>query len=553
MAQQQSRQKKNQTVRLPLMGAYSNRGYSGTKDQRFVNAFPETRKVDQLENTKIFINKRPGLTLYRDYGTGEGRGAAYFNGKFYVIIGNTVYEDAVSPVSKVTLTNSTGPVGMIVGNSSSTGDYLFICDGTKGWKIDTSGTVTEISNSSVLNVTVTSGGTGYVSTPTVTFSAPPAGVTATGTASITGGVVTDIHIDNPGSGYVTAPTITFSSGAAVAVANLNSFPSPHIPSPTFIDGYILLAKGSDVYNCVLDTPTSWDASNFLSAEMFPDPIRALARQNNQVIVLGGSSIEFFYDAANVSGSPLSRNDSTTIQMGVAAPYAIYQNEKACIYISQSDSGGRAAWIIEGFQPRKISDEYIERILDSEVDMTDCRGFGLRTKGHMFYILNLKTINRTLVYDIDEKLWHEWSTNNAGNHSVFAYDHMTDNMTGAAYLLHTSDGTLSKLDVDNNRDVSTDILFEIVTNKYDMDSYNRKFMSLLRIVGDRYATANTVDVSWSDDDYQTWSNTKTISLSDDYPAFQRLGSYRRRAFRIKHASNNPLRLESIECTYTEGDT
>lgn len=228
MAQQQSRQKKNQTVRLPLMGAYSNRGYSGTKDQRFVNAFPETRKVDQLENTKIFINKRPGLTLYRDYGTGEGRGCVYFNNKFYVAIGNTVYEDAVSPVAKVTLTGSTGPLGIIVGNSSSIGDYLFICDGTKGWRINTSGVATEITNSSVLNVTVTSGGTGYVSAPTVTFSAPPAGVTATGTASITGGVVTDIHIDNPGSGYVTPPTITFSSGAAVATANLNAFPSPTI-------------------------------------------------------------------------------------------------------------------------------------------------------------------------------------------------------------------------------------------------------------------------------------------------------------------------------------
>jgi len=246
MAQQQSRQKKNQTVRLPLMGAYSNRGYSGTKDQRFVNAFPETRKVDQLENTKIFINKRPGLTLYRDYGTGEGRGCAYFNTHFYVIVGNTVYEDGLSPVAKITLTASTGPVGMIVGNSSTTGDYLFICDGTSGWVINSAGTATKISDA--------------------------------------------------------------------------DFPTPHIPSPTFIDGYILVAKGSDVYNCVLDDPLSWDASNFLSAEMFPDPIKALARQNNQVVVLGGSSIEFFYDAANVSGSPLSRNDSTTIQMGVAAPY-----------------------------------------------------------------------------------------------------------------------------------------------------------------------------------------------------------------------------------------
>ena len=92
MAQQkQTQEGKPRVVRLPLMGAFSNRDASASKDQRFVNMFPETRKVEQLENTKIFINKRPGLTLHRDYGTGEGRGCVYFNNKFYFSIGNKSY------------------------------------------------------------------------------------------------------------------------------------------------------------------------------------------------------------------------------------------------------------------------------------------------------------------------------------------------------------------------------------------------------------------------------------------------------------------------------
>ena len=28
---------------------------------------------------------------------------------------------------------------------------------------------------------------------------------------------------------------------------------------------------------------------------------------------------------------------------------------------------------------------------------------------MFYVINLKDANRTFVYDVDEKLWHEWSS------------------------------------------------------------------------------------------------------------------------------------------------
>ena len=475
----QKQQDKPQVVRLPLMGAYSNRGSSANKDQRFVNMFPETRKVEQLENTKIFINKRPGLTAYKDFGTGEGRGSIYFNNKFYVIIGNTVYEDGVTPTAKITLTASTGPVGMILCNSSTIGDYIFICDGTSGWIINTAGTVTAISDP--------------------------------------------------------------------------DFPTPHVPAPTFIDGYVVLAKGSDVYSCDLDTPTAWTSSNYLSAEMFPDPVVALARQNNQIVVFGHSSIEFFYDAANASGSPFSRNDSTTIQMGTGAPYCIYQNEKFCAYISQSDSGGRAVWLIDGFQPKKVSDEYIERIIDSEVDLTDCRGFGLRTKGHMFYVINLKTIGRTLVYDIDEKLWHEWSSNNAGSHAVFACDFIADNSSGAAYLLHSSNGTLYQLDPTAYDDAGTEIICDVITNRYDMDTYNRKFMSSCKIVGDSYDSANYITLSWTDDDYQTWSNNKVINLSDGFPAFQRMGAFRRRAFKLHHTSNTALRLESLEVVFTEGMT
>lgn len=639
---QQRQQGKPQVARLPLMGAYSNRDSSGSKDQRFLNMFPETRKVEQLENTKIFINKRPGLSVYRDYGTGEGRNIAYFNGKFYVAVGNKVYEDAVSPVEKITLTASTGPVGMILANSSTTGDYLFVCDGTSAWVINSAGTATQISATGVYGVTLTSAGAGYGTAPSVSFSGG-GGSGAAGTAVVTGGIITGVTITNAGSGYTSEPSVTFGApvvtfnptttvntstniisitnsygigsqvvynnggggsiggltsgttyyvivvdGSQIKLANslanaqasievdltsvgsgtthtltgtttatgttsLNALPSPHIPVPTFIDGYIVLAKGSDVYTCDLDEPTKWSSENFLSAEMFPDAVVGLSRQNNQVVVYGASSTEFFYDAANASGSPLSRNDSTTMQMGNAAPYCTYANEQFCIFISQSESGGRAVFQVKGFQPNKISDEYIERILDAETDMSDVRGFGLRTKGHLFFVINLKTLGRTLVYDVDEKLWHEWSSNTNGSHTVFAYDFMADNLSGYAYLLHASNGTVYKLDPAVYLDDATTILCELITNKYDMDTYHRKFMHSIKLICDRYATANDVSLYWSDDDYQTWSNAKTIDLTDDFPAFHRLGSFRRRAFKLTHASNNPLRVESMECEFTEGAT
>lgn len=646
MAQQQTQPGKPKVNRLPLMGAYSNRGHDPNKDQRFVNMFPETRKVDQLENTKIFINKRPGLSLYKNFmsGLNEGRAFAFFKGKFYAAIGNKVIEDGNPVIEKLTLSGSTGNVAMFVANSATIGDYLFIADGTYGWIIKSDGSVADIRDDMLYNVTLDSAGNGYGSIPTVTVSAPPSGTTAVVTASVSAGAITNLVISNAGTGYTTPPTITIAapqttfdptttvilvqdtitianhtygvgnavtygnggggsiggltngtvyytivvdsntiklatssanatngvavditsigtgtahtltgSATATATATINAFPSPHVPMTTFIDGYMVLAKGSDVYTCDLDDPLKWSSNNFLTAEMFPDEVVSLARQNNQVVVFGHTSIEFFYDAANASGSPLSRNDSTTIQMGTAMPYGIYQNEQLCAYISASESGGRAVWVIKGFQPQKVSDEYIERILDAEVDMTDCRAYGLRTKGHLFYVINLKTINRTLVYDVDEKLWHEWSSNFDGNHTVFECDYMADNSTGMVYLLHKSNGNVYTLDPSVYTDNGNDILCELVTNRYDMDTYHRKFMCSAKIVGDRYSSSNSVILSWTNDDYETWSNPKTITLTDDFPAFQRLGVFRRRAFKITHNLNQPLRLESLEVEYNEGST
>jgi Tfp pilus assembly protein PilX len=82
---------------------------------------------------------------------------------------------------------------------------------------------------SVADVYMDNMGEGYSTTlpPTVTFSPPPSGTTATGTAIVTttledrGGSVVEIKqvsgisVTNPGSGYTSAPTITLTGAATV--------------------------------------------------------------------------------------------------------------------------------------------------------------------------------------------------------------------------------------------------------------------------------------------------------------------------------------------------
>jgi len=206
MAQQQAQLGKPKTARLPLIGAYTNRGYDSSKDQRFVNVFPETRKVEQLENTKIYLNKRPGLTSYHSFGAGEARGGVNFNGYFYFAIGNKVYKDDGVPTAVITLTGSTGQVAMQNGNSTVLGNYLFVADGTDAWIIKTDGTVLHVTSTSIHSIEITNAGAGYGTAPRVSISGTGSGFS--GTVDVSSGIVIGVTIVNHGTGYTGVPTVT---------------------------------------------------------------------------------------------------------------------------------------------------------------------------------------------------------------------------------------------------------------------------------------------------------------------------------------------------------
>jgi len=98
------------------------------------------------------------------------------------------------------------------------GDYVGVPTVTvPGTGIATAGITTL---GSVGIVTITSGGSGYTTTPNVSISTAPSGGTdATAEAVMVGGTISAIRISNAGSGYTSAPTITI--GAATTIADGN--------------------------------------------------------------------------------------------------------------------------------------------------------------------------------------------------------------------------------------------------------------------------------------------------------------------------------------------
>ena len=316
------------------------------------------------------------------------------------------------------------------------------------------------------------------------------------------------------NGYVIIP----STGAVTQITDVD-FPTPHIPDPVSMDGYVFVAKATtaDIYNSDLDDPFSWTPGNFITAEMYPDNIVALSKNNNYLYAVGTNSIEFFFDAGVATGSPLQRNDSAVLQFGTPAPGSVTQTEKEVVVIGSTDNGGRTVWLIDGFKAEEIALEPVKLALDAEdssIAFATC--YCIRTSGHKFYVLSLKNSNRTFVYDFDEKLWHEWDGTNDANtaRGLFRGVYASDSQHGNPYLQDINNGKVYSLREDVYQDDTRDIVMQFTTQKIDFDSMNRKDFYRFSIFGDWPTNVDTANIvlDWTDDDYRTFQGNRTIKYT-----------------------------------------
>tara|TARA_B000000557_G_scaffold247307_1_gene231046 strand:+ start:412 stop:2349 length:1938 start_codon:yes stop_codon:yes gene_type:complete len=132
--------------------------------------------------------------------------------------------NAVSTGTAVVIKNREAYNENYSAGEGSVGPWAAKYPGTRGNALKVE--IADITSASGLGVgsgTVTAGGSGY-SSATVTFADPTAitpangGITATGTATVSGGAVTAITITNPGYGYSSAPAVTIGGDGSSATA-----------------------------------------------------------------------------------------------------------------------------------------------------------------------------------------------------------------------------------------------------------------------------------------------------------------------------------------------
>jgi Phage stabilisation protein len=554
-------------VRIPLSQPIETRnGYLNT-DSKCVNGYFE------MTNHKREFVKRPGTStvpVSPAIPTAQGQGLTYFKGFLYAVVNNVIYKINPTTYARTTVGTMTGLVNGQVANcyfeQTLNDTYLFVHNQVNGYTINGStGAFKQVTNDSIAGATILTGGSGYSNDITVSISPPASGTAASGTVQLTNGIVTGITITNGGSGYTPYDTITFTFSAttgsgATASANLNGFPTGSIvPGACYLDTYTVIASpNGQIYTSNPNDPTTWNALNYITAEAEPDALVGIAKHLNYIVSFGQWSIDWFYDAGTYPGSPLANAAPYHIELGCANGDSIVSFENIVVWVGTSRDAGPSVYAISGTAPTKLSTPFIDRILQNST-LADIRAYSLRINGHTFYVLTLADLNVTIVYDVNEKVWTQWTMwaigdADSGVPGIYGEQYFRPSfftqISDVYYLLDDDNGTLYTMSDHVYTDSGAPIYYRSVTDNIDGGTTKRKFFGRLEIVGDKQPAV--MNIRHSDDDYKSWSPYRAVNLNKIRPQIYQSGAGRRRAWEFLCTDNVPLRLLAAEIDFDIGE-
>lgn len=275
-------------------------GYTvaSTKDQRFVNVFPERIANPLTKSETFYLSKRPGFALNTTPAAGK------IGSAIHIWAGRDQGTDVISAFDtpNSTVYNGTSSLG------TTTGKVTFINDTLVG---------------TTANLT-------FVTDSNTAYFYPDAGALTQ---------ITDV--DFPGN--VAGETITGN------FAFLNG--------TTYI-----MTKSGKVYNSDLNSLSAWSANSYISAQMSPDKGIGVTRYKDQIMAFGGESIEFFQDIGNPTGSPLKSTSQGVINIGCLSQFTYGIFDDTVAWLGTTAQSGIGLYMLEGFQAVRKSTPTIEALL-----------------------------------------------------------------------------------------------------------------------------------------------------------------------------------------------
>lgn len=316
----------------------------------------------------------------------------------------------------------------------------------------------------------------------------------------------------------------------------------------FQDGYFLVNKpnSGEFYISGLYDGLTWSALDFTTVESSTDDLVCVIADHGEVWAFGTRSVEVYYNSGNAD-FPFERISGARMEAGCAAAFTVQKFDNSLMWLGVDDRGRGVIWrATEAYRPQRVSTEAIERLLGSVSDLSDSYAYVYHQEGHIYYVLQIRGLNTTLVYDGTTGQWHErmYFNNRLGaerkhrgaTHTFFDQKNLIGDR---------ENGNIYRMALDIYSD-NGDEIHRIRVCPHIHDEMDRLFYHELQIdtePGTGLTTGQGNDpklmMRYSDDGGFTYSKERFASLGKrgeyaNRARYKRLGSGRDRIFEIRYS-------------------
>jgi hypothetical protein len=353
-----------------------------------------------------------------------------------------------------------------------------------------------------------------------------------------GNVAKELIIVDGMKGYI------YNWGTGV-VSEIDAEAFPENPTHVrFRNGRFVVNRGNtgQVFWSATYDGTTW-GGDYQTAEGSPDNVVALHSTNDELILFGERTTEFWSDTSDPD-SPFARIPSGFIDIGCGAIESVASINNDVFWLGATPGGGGIIWHTRSYSPERISNHAIEWMLHSFGDVSTAKAYCYEQTGHYFYVITFPSHNKTMCYDLSTGTWHERAS----------YDKILGRLTQHRSMYSA---------MLNNRtfvgDIGAGIVWELDPNCYSDDGneihrirtcphvhqdmsrifYNSFTLDAQKGIGltNGQGAVPSVELQWSNDGGYTWGDPRVRSLGrqGEYGVrvkWDGLGSSRDRVFRVK---------------------
>lgn len=373
--------------------------------------------------------------------------------------------------------------------------------------------------------------------------------------------------------YVLGPRSLFLSGSPGGSDTNVAYsctPPMAVTTGAYLRGYFIAARAltrqfniSPLYDGTNLGTFVWDQLDFASKENYPDYIRCVLADADQLYFFGTETFEVWaHTGQGVGGFPFEKIDGASGTLGTISSWSPISVDGRIYFLASGRAGAISAYVLDGFTPRRVSTHAQESAWNDGTAPVNAYSYSYLEEGHTFWVFHVNA--QTWGYDTTTGAWHQrnaWSGSAFTNYPTYYHTFIAEFGVGKHITGGALDGKLYESSVNFYDDNGTNIKWQRALPHLYNEGKRLYFGPLMLEMeaGTVVSGAEpTIDLDYSDDRGHTWSTARTAGIGTAAQWSRRVywptnGSSYDRVFRLSGTGQSKVALMAADLDVELGAT